>query len=83
MKKVTIRQCPVWGGIRQHAASLAAALRKEPGVEVELIDGHRGELSVLVDGRVVAKKWLLFKPSIKKVLAAVRGANPAQIPEAG
>ena len=37
--------------------------------------GDRGELSVLVDDRVVAKKWLLFKPSVEKVLAAVRGAN--------
>jgi hypothetical protein len=54
-------------------------VRKEPGVEVELVDGHRGELSVSVDGRVVAKKWLLFKPSVEKVLAAVRGAEPVQV----
>jgi hypothetical protein len=56
---------------------LAAALRQEPGVEVELVDGRRGELTVLVDGREVAKKGLLFKPSIEKVLAAVREAGPA------
>jgi hypothetical protein len=37
-----------------------------------------GELTVLVDGRVVARKWLLmFKPKIEKVLAAVRAASPA------
>jgi hypothetical protein len=42
-----------------------------------LVDGNRGELTVLVDGRVVARKWLLFKPSVKKVLAAVRAATPA------
>jgi hypothetical protein len=52
-------------------------LRKEPGVEVEVIDGNRGELTVLVDGKPVAKKWLAFKPSVEKVLAAVRQAQPA------
>jgi hypothetical protein len=56
---------------------LAAALKQEPGVEVKRVDGQRGELTVLVDGRVVAKKGLLFKPSVEKVLAAVREAGPA------
>jgi hypothetical protein len=55
---------------------VADALRKEPGVEVELVDGNRGELTVLVDGRVVAKKGLIFKPSVEKVLKAVREATP-------
>jgi hypothetical protein len=50
-------------------------LRQEPGVEVELADGKRGELTVLVNGQVVARKFLLFKPSVPKVLAAVRGAG--------
>jgi hypothetical protein len=53
---------------------VAEALRKEPGVEVEVIDGDHGELTVLVDGRAVAKKWLLFKPSVDKVVQAVRAA---------
>jgi len=44
---------------------------------VDLVDGGRGELTVLVDGRVVARKGLLFKPSVEKVLAAVREAGPA------
>jgi hypothetical protein len=56
---------------------LAEALRQEPGVEVELVDGKPGELTVLVDGRPVAKRWLFFKPSVQKVLAAVRESAPA------
>ena len=52
-------------------------MEREPGVEVELVDGDRGELTVLVDGRVVARKGLIFKPSVKKILAAVREATPA------
>jgi hypothetical protein len=43
-------------------------------VDVELVNGKRGELTVLVDGRPVARKWLLFKPSVPKVLRAVREA---------
>lgn len=50
---------------------MADALRKEPGVEVEVVNGKRGELSVAVDGKVVAKKFLMFKPSVEKVLKAV------------
>jgi len=52
-------------------------LRKEPGVEVDLVNGKRGELTVQVDGRTVAKKVLFFfKPSVEKVLKAVREAGP-------
>jgi hypothetical protein len=57
---------------------VADALRKEPGVEVELANGRRGEFTVLVDGRVVARKGLIFKPSVEKVLKAVREATPAE-----
>jgi hypothetical protein len=52
-------------------------LRKEPGVEVEVVDGNRGELTVQVDGRTVAKTVLFFiKPSVEKVLKAVRESRP-------
>ncbi len=43
-----------------------------------MVDGNRGELTVLVDGRVVAKRGLLFKPSVAKVLKAVRESTPAE-----
>jgi hypothetical protein len=56
---------------------VADALRKESGVEVELADGKRGEFTVLVDGQAVARKVLIFKPSVEKVVKAVREA-PAQ-----
>jgi len=50
-------------------------LRQEPGVEVEVADGKLGELTVLVDGQVVARKWLFFKPFVQKVLRAVEAAG--------
>jgi hypothetical protein len=42
-----------------------------------VVDGNFGELSILVDGQKVAKKkWLVFKPSVEKVVEAVRAAAP-------
>ena len=57
---------------------MADALRKESGVEVQLVNGNRGEFTVLLDGRVVAKKGLIFKPSVEKILKAVRETNSPQ-----
>jgi hypothetical protein len=35
---------------------VAATLRKESGVEVEVVDGDRSEFTVLADGREVLRK---------------------------
>jgi len=51
-------------------------LRNEPGLQVEVVDGGRGELTVLVDGREVARKGDSL-PSTEEVLAAVRRGQPA------
>jgi hypothetical protein len=77
MKNVTIRRCPVCTGIKQHAASLAVAIRKEPWAKVEVVDGDLGELTVLVDGREVARKKGDSKPTSDEALAALRKAEPA------
>ena len=53
---------------------MADLLKKELGVETELIKGDRGEFTVWVGETVVAKKnWLGF-PDDGKVLEAVRVA---------
>jgi predicted Rdx family selenoprotein len=53
---------------------VAELLKRELGLETELIKGDGGEFTVWVDGRQVAKKnWLGF-PSDEKVLNAVRQA---------
>ena len=56
---------------------MADELRKESGVEVEKADGARGEFTVLVDGREVAKKHGDDLPPVEAVLAAVKKAGPA------
>ena len=43
---------------------------------MEVVNGNRGELTVQVDGRTVAKRVLFFfKPSVEKILKAVREAS--------
>ena len=49
-------------------------MRQEPDTQVEVIDGQRGELTVLVDGREVARKDGDSPPSVEEVKAAVAGA---------
>ncbi len=57
------------------AARAAAYLRKELGVEAELVGGHYGELSVLVDGEEVINGGVLaflgVLPSLRRIRDAV------------
>ena len=55
---------------------MADALRREPGVQVQLEDGSKGEFTVLIDGRPLAKKGNDM-PTVDEVVAAVRQARPA------
>jgi hypothetical protein len=58
---------------------VADELRKQPGVDVQVVDGARGEFTVLADGREVAKKTDAGMPSVEDVLAAVRNAGQATV----
>ena len=56
---------------------MAELLRRELGVKAELVEGERGEFTVWVGDRMVAKKgWVRF-PADQKVLSAVRQALAA------
>ena len=56
---------------------MAELIKRELGVEPELIEGDRGEFTVWVGDRVVAKKgWVRFPPD-SKVLSEVRQALAA------
>jgi hypothetical protein len=55
---------------------VAAALRQEPDLQVDLVNGDPGEFTVFVDGRMVAGKGESL-PGADEVLAAVRGAGAA------
>jgi len=55
---------------------VAEALKTEPDVEVVLVDGGRGELTVSVGDHVIAKKGLFTMPDPEKVRQAVK-AEPA------
>jgi hypothetical protein len=57
------------------AARAAAFLRKELGIDVVLVEGHYGELSVQVDGEEVinggALAFLGVLPSLRRIRDAV------------
>ena len=51
---------------------MADLIKRELGVEVELVEGNKNEFSVWVDNKVVAKQgWIIF-PTDNKILSAVR-----------
>jgi hypothetical protein len=54
---------------------VADELRKQPGVDVQVEDGSRGEFTVLVNGEEVAWKTGDGLPKAEDVLAAVRTAG--------
>jgi hypothetical protein len=55
---------------------VAASLKNAPGVQVDVVDGAKGEFTVLVDGHEVAKKGENLPP-VEDVLTAVRKAGQA------
>jgi hypothetical protein len=55
---------------------VAASLKNERGVQVDVVDGAKGEFTVLVDGHEVARKGEALPP-VEEVLAAVRKAGQA------
>ena len=59
---------------KQKAARVAELIKRELGIQPELVEGDRGEFTVWVGDRMVAKKgWVRF-PHDKKVLSAVQQA---------
>jgi hypothetical protein len=62
-------------------------MRRELGVDVDLVHGHYGELRVLVDDRIVvdggALAFLGIMPSAGKIIELVREALHAQPPQTG
>ena len=51
-------------------------LRREPDTQVEVVDGGKGEFTVTVDGREVARKGESL-PDAGQIIAAVRGGQAA------
>jgi hypothetical protein len=56
---------------------VAEALKRELGVEADLVEGRWGEFTVWVSGRVVARRSWLRVPPEQEILSAVRQALEA------
>jgi hypothetical protein len=61
------------------AARAAAYLRKQLGIDVELVEGHYGELSVLVDGEEVIDGGALAFLGVLPTLHRIRDAVAAKL----
>jgi hypothetical protein len=77
MKNVTIRRCPVCQNIGSHTDQLAADLRNDPNVKVNIVDGAKGEFTVDVDGRSVNAMDGASLRSPSEVSAEIRGNEVA------
>ena len=58
---------------------MADAVRKQTGLAVDVVEGMRGEFTVEVDGRIVAKKGQDL-PTESEVVAAVNRSSRAGSP---
>jgi hypothetical protein len=56
---------------------VADALRKESGLDVQSVDGARGEFTVTVDGQEVARKEGDKLPPVEQVVGAVKNTGQA------
>ena len=54
-------------------------MRKQLGIDVELVEGHYGELSVLVDGEVVIDGGALAFLGVLPTLHRIRDAVAAKL----
>ena len=61
------------------AARAAAYLRKQLGIDVELVEGHYGELSVLVEGEEVINGGALAFLGVLPTLHRIRDAVEAKL----
>ena len=59
------------------AASVAAVIKKQTGIDPELVEGGRGEFTVWVGEKVVAQKDATGFPSEEDVLSSVQKALAA------
>jgi hypothetical protein len=72
MKQVIIRRCPVCPNIGSLTDSVVAALKNEEDVQVQVVDGAKGEFTIEVDGRKVATPKGEMLPTTDEVVSAVQ-----------
>jgi hypothetical protein len=75
MKTVTITRCPVCPDIKGQTQQVVDGLRNESDTRVLGQDGAKGEFSISVDGREVARKAEAL-PNVQSAIAAVKNASP-------
>lgn len=77
MKNITVHRCVTCQNIDSHTDQLAADLRNDPSVKVNVVDGAKGEFTVEVGGRTINAKDGESLRSPSEVSAEIRGAEVA------
>jgi len=77
MRKVTIRRCPVCQSIGSHTEHLVDELRKDSDLQVNIVNGEKGEFIVEVDGRPIKSRSGEWLRDVSELSAEVRGLSPA------
>lgn len=80
MARVIIRRCPLCPEKRIVATRVAALLKEEDGIEVEMRWGGLGELSVEIDGRRVVETNRFWFTYTRDVVERVRAALAQRMP---
>lgn len=53
---------------------MAELIKEKFGLDAQLIEGGRGEFTVLADNKIIAQKGWLMIPSNEKILDSVKSA---------
>jgi hypothetical protein len=77
MANVVIQRCPTCPNIRSHAQQISLALSQDLNVKAGIVDGAKGEFSVLVDGVPVLQRNGDSLPTWLEVEGAVANAVSA------
>jgi hypothetical protein len=70
MQRITIHRCPEYWPIKNRADELANELRKQPNVNVQIVDGAKGEFTVDMDGQKILGQGEF--PTVTEILAEIR-----------
>jgi len=78
MKNVTIHRCPVCDNIKAQTDQLVANLKSDQSLNVNVVDGARGEFTIEVDGNRIDGKSGDSLRDASELASEIRGAGAAQ-----
>jgi len=78
MRNVTIHRCPVCDTIKGQANQLVTSLKNDRDLNVNVVDGTKGEFSIDVDGNRIEGKSGDSLRDTAELVSEIRGVGAAQ-----